>query len=177
MNFEKRRSLMKAFVISQFNYCPLIWMFHNRALNNRIAKIHERALRLVYQNKDLSFSELLELDNAVTIHQRNLQVLATDIFKVKYNLSHEIMKQVFDSQEPYYHLRFEASQFRRENIKTTHYSIQSARFLEPKMWAMVSQNIKNCKSLQEFERLIEVWKLEACPCQMPEKYVTNIGFI
>ena len=177
MDFEKRRSLMKAFVISQFNYCPLIWMFHNRALNNRIAKIHERALRLVYQNKDLSFSELLELDNAVTIHQRNLQVLATDIFKVKYNLSHEIMKQVFDSQEPYYHLRFEASQFRRENIKTTHYSIQSARFLEPKMWAMVSQNIKNCKSLQEFERLIEVWKLEACPCQMPEKYVTNIGFI
>ena len=29
MDFEKRRSLMKIFVISQFNYCPLIWMFHN----------------------------------------------------------------------------------------------------------------------------------------------------
>ena len=66
MDFE--RSLMKAFVISQFNYCPLIWMFHNRALNNRINTIHERALRLVYQNKNLSFSELIELDNAVTIH-------------------------------------------------------------------------------------------------------------
>ena len=74
MDFEKRRSLMKAFVISQFNYCPLIWMFHNRTLNNRINKIHERGLRLVYQNKNLPFSELLELDNAVTIHQRNLQV-------------------------------------------------------------------------------------------------------
>ena len=35
MNFEKRRSLMKAFVIYQFNYCPLIWMFHNRTLNNK----------------------------------------------------------------------------------------------------------------------------------------------
>ena len=53
--------------VSQFNYCPLIWMFHNRALNNRINKIHEQALRLVYQNKNLSFSELLELDNPVTI--------------------------------------------------------------------------------------------------------------
>ena len=69
MDFEKRRS--------QFNYCPLIWMFHNTALNNRTNKIHERALRLVYQNKSLSFSELLELDNAVTIPQRNLQVLVT----------------------------------------------------------------------------------------------------
>ena len=53
MDFEKRRSLMNAFEMSQFNYCPLIWMFHNRALNNRIDKIHERALRLVYQNKNL----------------------------------------------------------------------------------------------------------------------------
>ena len=68
IDFEKRRSLMKAFVISQFNYCPLIWMFHNRALNNRINKIHERTLGLIYQNKNLSFVELLELDNAVTIH-------------------------------------------------------------------------------------------------------------
>ena len=80
---------MKAFIISQFNYCPLIWIFYNRALNNRINKIHERVLRLVYQNKNLSFSELLELDNAVTIHQRNLQVLVTKIFKVKNNLSPE----------------------------------------------------------------------------------------
>ena len=52
MDFEKRRSLMKAFVISQFNYCPLISMFHNRALNNRINRKHERALRLVYQNNN-----------------------------------------------------------------------------------------------------------------------------
>ena len=68
LDFQKRRSLMKAFIISQFNYCPLIWMFHNRALNDRINKIHKRALRLVYQNKNLSFSELLELDNAVIKH-------------------------------------------------------------------------------------------------------------
>ena len=95
---------MKAFVISQFNYCPLIWMFHNRALNNRINKIHKRALRLVYQNKNLSFNELLELDNAVNIHQRNLQFLVTEIFKVRNNVSSEIMKQIFDFQKPYYNI-------------------------------------------------------------------------
>ena len=75
-------------------------MFHNRALNNGINRIHERASRLVYQNKNLFFSELLELHNAVTIHQRNLQVFVTEIFKVKNNLSPEIMKEVFDFQEP-----------------------------------------------------------------------------
>ena len=113
MDFEKHRSLMKAFVKSQFNYCSLIWMFYNRVLNSIINRIHQRALRLVYQNKNLSFRELLPLDKAVTIHKRNL--------------SPEIIKQIFKFQEPYYNLRPETSHLRRENIKTTHYGIQSVK--------------------------------------------------
>ena len=58
--------------------------------------IHERVLWLVYQNKNLSFNELIELNNVVTMHQRKLQVLVTETFKIKNNLSPEIMKQVFD---------------------------------------------------------------------------------
>ena len=61
------------------------------------------------------------------------------------------MKQVFDFHEPYYNLCSETSQFRRENTKTRHYGIPSVKFLAPKIWAAVPQNIKNCKSLQESE--------------------------
>ena len=56
MSLEKRRLIMKAFVNLQFGYCPLIWMFHNRTLNNRINRIHERALRIVYRNKTSNFT-------------------------------------------------------------------------------------------------------------------------
>ena len=73
MDLAKRKSLMKAFITSQFNYCPLIWMFHSRQLNNRINKIQERALRLVYKDNKLTFNDHLALDNSVTIHQQNLQ--------------------------------------------------------------------------------------------------------
>ena len=48
MDLPKRKVLMKAFITSQFSYCPLIWMFHSRTLNNRINNIRERALRLIY---------------------------------------------------------------------------------------------------------------------------------
>ena len=41
MNIEKKRIIMKAFIESQFGYCPLIWMFHSRSLNNKINLIHE----------------------------------------------------------------------------------------------------------------------------------------
>ena len=79
MELSRRESLMKAFVTSQFNCCPLTWMFHSRELNNRINRIRERALRWVYQDNCLSFAELREKDNSRTIHQRNLQVLAMEI--------------------------------------------------------------------------------------------------
>ena len=62
-------------------------MFHSRQLNNRINKIPERALRLVYKDKKLTFDDLLKLDNSVNIHQGNLQILATEIFKVKNSLA------------------------------------------------------------------------------------------
>ena len=87
MDLAKRKSLMKAFITSQFNYCPLIWMFHSRQLNNRINKIQERALRLVYKDNKLTVDDLLKLDNSVTIHQQNLQIVATEIFKVKKQIS------------------------------------------------------------------------------------------
>ena len=79
MNKEKLRILMKTFIDAQFNYCPLIWMFHSRTLNNKINKLHERALRLVYKDYISSFENLLNIDNTFTIQERNLQKLATEM--------------------------------------------------------------------------------------------------
>ena len=69
---------MKAFITSQLSHCPLMWMLHSR---NKISRIHERTLRLVYQN-NLSFSELLDLNKSVTVLQKKLQVVVTEIYKV-----------------------------------------------------------------------------------------------
>ena len=67
---NKLRVIMKTFIQSQFNYCSMVWMFHNRTLNNKINRLHERALRIVYKNANLTFQELLELDNSVSIHHK-----------------------------------------------------------------------------------------------------------
>ena len=75
---------MKAFITSQFSCCPLLWMFHSRAMNKRINTLHEKAIRLVYTNKpNLSFDDLLKENKSVKINQKNWQILATEIYKVK----------------------------------------------------------------------------------------------
>ena len=71
---------MKSFITSQFGYCPLIWMFHSRTLNKRINSIHERSLRITYSDKVSTFQELLEKDNSVSMHQRNLWPLKCSKF-------------------------------------------------------------------------------------------------
>ena len=53
-DLQKRRMLMNAFLNSQFNHCPLIWLFHGRALNNK-NRLHERCLRMFAS----TFNELL----------------------------------------------------------------------------------------------------------------------
>ena len=51
---------MKAFIESQFGYCPLIWMFHSRGVNSKINHLHERSLRIVYEDNISSFEDLLK---------------------------------------------------------------------------------------------------------------------
>ena len=94
MNIQKPRTIMKSFVTSPFSYCPLIWMFHSRHLNNKINYIHDRAQRITYQDNTSIFEELLNKDNSVSIHHRNLKVLATEAFKIHQGLSPETLKQV-----------------------------------------------------------------------------------
>ena len=68
--------------MSQFNYCPLIWMCHNRTENNKINRIHERRLRLIYNDKKSSFENLLDKKKYVSIHHRTLRSLAIEMYKV-----------------------------------------------------------------------------------------------
>ena len=176
LNTEKLKQVMKAFIESQFGYCPLIWMFHSRTLNNRINRLHERALRLAYKDRKSSFEQLLNLDKSFTIHHRNLQKLAIEMYKVKNNLSPSFMKSVFpDSINPY-NLRFKPS-FQTSNIRTVQYGTETISFRGPKTWSLVPTVIKNSKSLSEFKAKIKHWKPEGCMCRLCKVYVANLGYL
>ena len=79
ITLEKRRMLFKAFIESQFNYCPLIWMLHSRTMNNKINRLHERSLRIVYSDQSSTFEELLERDKTFSINHKNIQSLTIEI--------------------------------------------------------------------------------------------------
>ena len=91
MDSDKLRILMRCCVISQFQYCPLAWMFHSRHLKSKINKINERimnlALIMAYKDYESSFSTLLERDTSDTIHSKNLQILMIEMLKSEENIN------------------------------------------------------------------------------------------
>ena len=176
MSQNKLRLLLKAFIESQFGYCPLVWMFHSRSLNNRINSLHKRALRLVYKDQTLSFEELLRKDNSFTIHHRNLQKLATEMYKIYNNISPDLMKLIFPDRTVSYNLRHK-NPFLNANIKTVFNGTETISFRGPKIWAQIPEEIKKSKSLMEFKVKIKKWEPTGCTCRLCKVYVSNIGFI
>ena len=176
MPTNKLRILMKSFILSQFKYCPLVWMFHSRECNNRINRIHERALRIAYKDYTSSFQDLLYNDKSVTIHNRNLQILATEIYKYLNGLSPKIMGEVFQLNEHNYPLRSNVL-FRGRNVNTVHYGQQSISYLAPRIWKQVPDTIKESPSIKSFKLKIKMWVPESCPCRLCKRYIPNLGFI
>ena len=77
---------MKSFIKSQFGFFPLMWIFFGRETNagiNHVNDMHERALKKVYRNNCLCFDELLKIDKSYNIHNKNIQILAIELYKVK----------------------------------------------------------------------------------------------
>ena len=176
MNLAQRRSIMKAIICSEFGYCPLLWIFHSRKINNRINSHHERALRVVYRDYNASFSELLSKDKSVTIHQRNSQLLATEIFKTKNGLNPKIMEHIFTFKDVDYNLRNNTS-LKVGNLKPVYYGTLSLTNLDVKIWNLLPNEYKELKSLSTFKSTISNWVTDKCPCRMYENHVANIGFI
>ena len=176
LNQNKIKLLMRAFIQSQFNYCPLVWMFHNRTLNNKINRLHERALRLVYKNDELSFTELLELDNSVTVHQRNLQRLAIEMYKVKNNLAPLPFQDIFENQNYSREVRNMRS-WEVPKVRTVTYGAESIRYRGPATWELIPVDIRKSKSLIEFKENIKTWKTANCACRICKTFVPNLGFI
>ena len=131
-------------------------MCHSRRINNQINKLSKRALRLVYNERSSSFRELLEKDNSATIHERNIQVPLTEIFKVKSRLAPEIITEIFKFKDHSYDLR-KNNCIERQIIKSCKYGSETVSKLGTKLWDILRENIKKAEPLQGFKKKIKFW--------------------
>ena len=148
----------------------------NRTANAQIDRIHEKALRIIYNDQKSSFSFLLEKSKTVRIHHRNLQLLATEMYKVQKEISPIFMRDIFQLKESTYSLRH-TSTFQTGNVRTVFNGTETISYLGPKIWEQLPNELKMSENLAIFKKNVRYWIPKNCPCRLCKVYVTNLGFL
>ena len=164
LDINKKKTMYTTMVKSQLNYCPLVWMFCPRRSNNIINKVQERALRIPYNDQLTDFKSLLSNHNEITIHQRNLQVLMTEIYKIINHIAPPIMSSLFEIRENTHNTRY-FQVLSNESRRTVNYGLETICYRAPFLWANLPPEYKLASSLNIFKRKIKTWKGESCPCK------------
>ena len=150
-------------------------MCHSRENNNKINRLHERCLRIICNDKRSSFNALLEKDGSVSIHERNIKILATEMFKVSKNLAPPQMQEIFKlKDQPHYNLRYNYLFF-RPLVKSVYKGTESLSFLGPQIWDMLPETYM--PDLNSFKLALKRWRPVNCPCRICKVYIANVGFV
>ena len=176
LSFNKRRTLFKAFVKSQFKYCPIVWMFHSRRTNNKINRLHERALRIVYDDDVSTFDQLLAMDKYFSIHHQNIQRLFIEIYNALHGISGSSLKQLFVKRENTISFRSKP-ELAIPSMNSILKGADSLRYFGSLICNLLLIEIRQDHSISSFVKKIKQWKQVTCSCKIYKSYICRVGYI
>ena len=132
---------------------------------------------MVYTNDTSTYDELLLMDGSINVHYRNIQTLAIEMYKSKYNLSTDILNNLF-SENIYTGPALRSHlEFNLPRVNTVHYGHDSLRYLGAKIWSLVPEQIKSVQTVLQFKTMIKSWIPDQCPCRLCKQYVHGLGYV
>ena len=161
LNYETAVMLYNSFVLSNFNYCPLIWMFSGKSSNNEIKRIHKRALRVLLDDYGSTFEELLQKRGMYTIHAKNLQTLLLEVYKWLTSKNLSFLWDLFERRPTNYNLS-KKDLVQLPSTKTVRYGLNSLRFRGSMLWNTLSDIIKSAKNDRQFKNRFKDWTGSTC---------------
>ena len=142
----KAKLFYNAFINSQFNYASIIWMFFHKQVYLKIEKIQYKALKIVY-NSNESYEELLLRNNEVSIHQKQLRILAIEVFKSLADINPDFMKSYFTIKEIPYCLR-NGNFLKIPSTRSKRYGTNSIVFRACLVWNKLPLSVKQSPKLK-----------------------------
>ena len=160
MDNSKAKLLCNSYILSPFNYCPIIWMFSNKEGNSLINSTHRRALRAMINDFSLNYQQMLDITGQITIHDKNLRYLAIEVYKSLHGLNPTFMNEFYSSKDTTYDLR-------RGTLLTLPPSLgcNSWLFRSILLWNYLPKYLKEELSLNRFKELVKNHKLY-CKCKI-----------
>ena len=112
-------------------------MFCRKTLYHKIEKTHYRTLKLIYQSEE-SYENLLLESSSVSVHQRHMRFLVTEIYKSTTQINPEFMCPYFTYSNISYNLR-KGSILSLPSTHSTYYGTNSVHFSGSLIWNNLPQ--------------------------------------
>ena len=168
LSFEQKKVLVNSFILSNFDYCPLVWFISSAKLLNKVENLQKRAhLQNDYHS---SYETLLHKSGKTTVNVRDLRNLCKEISKSLHNLNPVFLKEIFyfkESNRPVrekYKLNLEI-----HKINQVRFGTKSLRGLGPKIWNTLPYHIKTSENIDIFKKTIKNWNGVECKCLVCQK--------
>ena len=150
-------------------------MFCYGRIMRKMNKIHKMSLRLLLKNYKGDFQDLLRSSGDISIHQRCINSLLTEVYKYIHGISPEIINEVFSTRGNIYNTR-QFNVFETHIHTSNRYRLNSIPFKANQPWNLLPGNLKSSPSLTLFKNEIKLWQGFNCPCNICKSYVTNLGY-
>ena len=139
-----------------------------------INKIHERALRIAYNDYEFDFETLLQNDNTITIHQRNIHALAIEVYNTLNDLNPPFMKEMFCLKEHNYSTR--RQQLSSEKPSTVTYGLESFKYKAGQIWRSLPREIQESDRTSIINYINSHFRA-ICNCNLCKPYIPHLGYI
>ena len=139
-------ALVNSFIYSNFDYCPLVWIFSHKKSLNKIESLHKRPLRFLLNNYENSYEQLLERSGKCNMNLQWIRFLCIEIYKTIDSLNPDFMKSIFEMKK---NNRVVRERYKLNlNIPRTNqvtFGTNSLKSYGPKIWNALLFNIKTWK--------------------------------
>ena len=147
---KQAKMLYNAFIFSNINYCPLVWMFTNKQGNNLLRTSHFRALKALFNDFRSDYNNLLIKANEKSIHHFYLSKLAIEVFMSLTDQRPPILKDLYEYKSLSVNLR-RGKLLKVPKTKNTNAWLYRSVLL----WNHLPKHVHNCTSKTEFEKTIQ----------------------
>ena len=159
LDFKSRKIIYNSFILSNFSYCPLVWHFCGKKNNNKIEKIQERSLRILYNDYHSSYEQLLEKADTTTMLTARLKAMTLEVYKCAGFLNAPCVGDMFHKKELHYAMRNEMKLIQPQR-RTTRYGLRSVSYVGAKLWNDLVNQFTDVSSLDlaAFKSFLNTWK-------------------
>ena len=160
---ETRTLVINTYVLSQFNYCPLVWHFCGKGATHKIENIHERALRFVHNDYTSDYKTILEKSNKTTLYLKRVRIIAQEVFKALNNESPKYTQELIKSRHSRYPTR-QPLDIYVPRVNQVKFGYRSYSYEAPVLWNSLPNEIRTSENFNVFKKFIKAWNGPKCRC-------------